>query len=190
MSTSEHMLQELLAVIHGDGGHHVSDHGLEASFAAAMEIVHQLRTYPHGNHNYRAFYEDLVGQIVGDYGQTATISGPLVAGQIAAGKARDAIETLRTFRTSLMMELRVGERVDNCPEVPATPEGLIRTVRQIASDSSQRGRNYEKALTMAWLQTEPKDAMLELTYADDRNPYRWLIEAMRQNKHREGDDEI
>lgn len=35
----EHHLRSLLAYIHGDGGHHADEHGLEVSTQAAIEAV-------------------------------------------------------------------------------------------------------------------------------------------------------
>ena len=40
---TEHLLRELLAVIHGDGGHHAHQHGLEESCRQAHERIAELR---------------------------------------------------------------------------------------------------------------------------------------------------
>jgi len=37
-------LGELLAVIHGDGGHHLAEHGVEASTKSALKIIYKERT--------------------------------------------------------------------------------------------------------------------------------------------------
>jgi hypothetical protein len=42
-SDPDHMLRELLAVIHRDGGHYTADVGLEQSFADAVMIVTSTR---------------------------------------------------------------------------------------------------------------------------------------------------
>jgi len=39
----EYHLQNLLATIHGDGGHHASEHGIEKSTAEAMRIIYKRR---------------------------------------------------------------------------------------------------------------------------------------------------
>lgn len=40
---TEHLLRELLAVIHGDAGHHAHQHGLEESCRQAHERIAELR---------------------------------------------------------------------------------------------------------------------------------------------------
>lgn len=43
LSGVEHLLRELLAVIHGDGGHHAQRHGLEESCRQAHVRIAELR---------------------------------------------------------------------------------------------------------------------------------------------------
>lgn len=40
----ERMLLNLLATIHGDGGHYTAEHGLEESVATAVDVVSDLHT--------------------------------------------------------------------------------------------------------------------------------------------------
>ena len=180
----EHQLGELMAVIHGDGGHYVEANGWEKAMDKALEELNDLRTYVHGNHNYRVFYEDLVGQISGDYGEAVSQHGPLMAGRLAAEKACRAFETLRSIRSSVLMELRRGYVMDNTPEVEPTAKGIVDAMRRCMSDHAAAARTYEKNLVMDWLDSHPSDAIRELAFGEGDNPYRWLVEALRDDAHR------
>ena len=39
MNNYEHLLKELLAVIHRDGGHYVSEHGFEKAVNDAIDLI-------------------------------------------------------------------------------------------------------------------------------------------------------
>lgn len=177
---TEHFLQELLAVIHGDGGHYVSEHGMEKAITDAISEVGRLRQYPHLNHNFKVMYSDLVDTIMGDYGQVAESRGPLMAGKAAAAKAIEAIETLREVRLRLMMELRRGETSDNCPDITPNAAGLMEAVHQLTVEHEVSARRYTTNSISDWLESHPSDPLLELAFSEDPNPYRWLAEYLRR----------
>jgi hypothetical protein len=187
LQRSHHLLLELLANIHRDGGHHVANHGLESSVDEAHQIIGHLRGFIEGNNNYRVFYETLVSKIVGDYGGIASMNGPIIAGEIAAAKALDAMEALRTIRSTLQMRLGRGVDPQDIPEVGGTSEGLVRAIEQVGVQGQMHGRNYERALIGSWLSQNPTDATMELAYAGE-NPYLWLVHAIHAKRHEEAQD--
>jgi len=187
LQMSHHLLMDLLANIHSDGGHYVAQHGLEQAVAAAHENVLSMRGFMEGNLNFRVFYETLVSKIVGDYGNTAALNGPILAGDIAGAKVEEAFTTLRTIRATLQMRLGRGEAGKEIPEVGASTEALVRAIESVASQGQKQGRDYERALIASWLSHHPTDANMELAFAGD-NPYLWLVHAIHAKRHEEAED--
>ena len=184
LQRSHDILLDLLATIHSDGGHYTSQHGVEKSVQDAHHAVLHLHAGDEGRLNYRVFYEELVGKIVGDYGGTVDMNGPTAAGVIAAAKAQDALEALRTIRATLQMKL--GRGVDTPAEVGGTPDGLVRAIDRVEDQSIARGRSYERALIASWLSQNPTDANMELAYAGE-NPYLWIVHAIHAKRHESED---
>jgi hypothetical protein len=180
LEKAENLLLDLLATIHSDGGHYTSQHGVEKSVQDAHQAVLHLHAGDEGRLNYRVFYEELVGKIVGDYGGTVEMNGPTAAGVIAAAKAQDALDALRTIRATLQMKL--GRGVDTPAEVGGTPDGLVRAIDRVEDQGNARGRSYERALIASWLSNNPTDANMELAFAGD-NPYLWLVHAIHAKRH-------
>jgi hypothetical protein len=180
------LLLELLATIHGDGGHYTALHGVEKSIEDAHTEVLTLRGQQEGNLNYRVFYEELVSKILGDYGGAVSLNGPIMAGQIAAAKVEDAVSTLRTVRATLQMKLGRGVQSKDVPEVGGTPEGFVRAIDAVDTQGQGRGRNFERALIASWLSLNPTDVNMELAFAGE-NPYLWLVHAIHAKRHEEQD---
>ena len=42
--STEFMLNNLLAIIHGDGGQYISKHGIEKAFEDAKQVIADMRT--------------------------------------------------------------------------------------------------------------------------------------------------
>jgi hypothetical protein len=187
LQLSHHLLLELLANIHSDGGHYVAIHGVEDAVAVAQETVISMRGFAEGNNNYRVFYESLVSKIVGDYGKIASVNGPIIAGDIAAAKVQEAFDTLRTVRATLQMRLGRGVEPKDIPEVGGTTEGLVRAIENVATQGQKQGRDYERALIASWLSHNPTDANMELAFAGE-NPYLWLVHAIHAKRHEEAED--
>lgn len=186
LQLAKNLLLDLLATIHRDGGHYTVQNGLDKSVQDANERVVQMIGHHEGNHNYRVFYEELVSKIVGDYGAIATEHGPIIAGQLAAAKAQDAMDALRTVRASLQMKLGRGVDMLDIPEVGGTPEGLARAIERIDINGQTRGRHYERALISSWLSHNPSDVTMELAYAGE-NPYLWIVHAIHAKRHESED---
>ena len=186
LQLAKNLLLDLLATIHRDGGHYTGQHGLEKSVQDAHQEVLHLHAGDEGNLNYRVFYEELVGKIVGDYGGTVEMNGPIVAGQLAGAKAIDAMEMLRSVRATLQMKLGRGVDPQDVPVVGSTPEGFARAIDQVEQQGHLRGRNFERALIASWLSSTPTDANMELAFAGE-NPYLWLVHAIHAKRHENED---
>lgn len=179
----EFMLGELLATIHHDGGHYINEYGWETAYVDALERLKKLHLSLHGNHNYRVFYDNVINRILGDYGTSAMAEGPVVAGELAVSKALTAFDTLREFRSALLMEYRQGELVDNVPDVPPTSDGLMKAVRAMRKESADAAVLYERARVVNWLVEGPSEPLLEMAHADKDNPYFWLTVAIQEERH-------
>lgn len=174
--SAEELLNELLAVIHRDGGHFVAANGLQRGFDVALERVNELVSFEYGNHNYRVFFEDVVSKIVGDYGKFAAEYGPVEAGHYAAEKALEAFEILRTVRSSIHM--LSGEHFDMVTQPQFT--AALTKIRAVGVDA---GAQHERHLVVEYLHSNPSEELLEMAHATSDNPYAWLAEALRMKKH-------
>jgi len=186
----EYMLQELLAIIHRDGGQHVEANGLEKSWSDAIDVLHKMHGTIHGNHNYRVFYDSMVNRILGDYGTAIAAEGPVMAGELAVGKAQTAIHTLQELRAGLMMEYRQGYLDNNTPDVQPTAQGIMDAVRAMRKESAEAAVLYERARVINWLTTGPSEPILELAHASEDNPYLWLCVAITEERHAKASDTV
>lgn len=177
---AEHLLQELLAVIHRDGGHFAADNGLERAVEAAIEQVNELHAFRSSNHNYRVFFEDVVSKIIGDYGKFAAQYGPIEAGNYAAEKAAEAFEVIRTVRASIQMLAHENYELVNQAQFTAA-------LMKIRAVGVEAGASHERSRLMVYILSNPSEPVLEVAYAEEENPLTWLAEAVRLKKHLEED---